>query len=285
MKKALGGLSVAILIFAGCSNGEETEETVESNTYDSNEESDVDEDDTFHDDEIEEEPDLTEEENEDETADEEEASEELETTHYLAGDHTVQPLDENLEEKVVLLTIDDAPDRHGVDMAEALVELDAGAIFFVNGHFLQSDEGKEELKEIYDLGFEIGNHTMNHPNMSDLTEDEQYKEIMDLNDLIEEVTGERPRFYRAPFGVNTEYTKQLIEEEGMQWMNWTYGYDYNADYMEAKALAEIMVETEFLRNGANLLMHDRSFTYEALEDMVNGLREKGYEPLNPKHIE
>ncbi|PYZ97832.1 polysaccharide deacetylase [Alteribacter lacisalsi] len=296
MKKVIGGLALATLIAAGCGGNGDTEDTdgsqnqtdleeIEENSENSgmtgsNEDSEMDEDEEEHDHEDEGIDDETESEDdpEGETA-------ETEVTHYLADDHTVRPLDENSDEQVVLLTIDDVPDSHGVEMAETLAELEAGAIFFVNGHFLHSDEGKEQLQAIYDLGFEIGNHTMNHPNMSNLTEEEQYSEIVDLNDMIEEITGERPRFYRAPFGVNTDYSRELLEEKGMQWMNWTYGYDYDADYMEAEPLAEIMVETELLRNGANLLMHDRSFTSAALEDIVTGLRENGYEPLDPARIE
>jgi peptidoglycan/xylan/chitin deacetylase (PgdA/CDA1 family) len=42
--------------------------------------------------------------------------------------------------KVVLLTIDDAPDKWALDMAKTLKDLDAPAIFFVNGHFIETNE-------------------------------------------------------------------------------------------------------------------------------------------------
>ncbi|GAE33789.1 polysaccharide deacetylase family protein [Halalkalibacter akibai] len=196
----------------------------------------------------------------------------------------VKPLKDGQNDKIVLLTIDDAPDRYSVDMAKTLKELEAGAIFFVNGHFLQTEEDKQKLKTLHQLGFEIGNHTMNHPNMSQITAEEQRREIVELNDLVEEIIGERPRFYRAPFGVNTTTSKEVIEEENMLAMNWTYGYDWEKEYQEAKQLAEIMINTELLSNGANILMHDRSWTLHALEDIVTGLRKKGYEPVDPKEI-
>lgn len=222
--------------------------------------------------------------NEESVDEEDRIEEEPEILYELHSDHTVRPIDD-ADEQVVLFTIDDAPDSHGVAMAEVLAELDVPAIFFVNGHFINDDQGAEELQAIYDLGFEIGNHSMTHPNFSDISEDEQYDEIVLLNDKIEAITGERPRFFRAPFGVNTDYSKQVVEDEGMQWMNWTYGYDYFAEYMERDALAEIMVETELLRNGANLLMHDREFTKEALPAIVSGLRDKGYDFVDPDTIQ
>ncbi|WP_216828130.1 polysaccharide deacetylase family protein [Alkalihalobacterium elongatum] len=197
----------------------------------------------------------------------------------------VQPIKEGVNEKVVLLTIDDAPDQYGAEMARILYDIEANAIFFVNGIFINKANGQEQLKEIHELGFEIGNHTMSHKNLSELSEEEQRKEIVDLNDLIEEITGERPRFFRAPYGVNTDISKQVVKEEGMQWMNWTYGYDYFQQYTNAEALADIMVNAPELMNGANLLMHDRKWTMEALKDIVVGLREKGYEIVDPKEIQ
>ncbi|WP_078576061.1 polysaccharide deacetylase family protein [Salipaludibacillus agaradhaerens] len=211
---------------------------------------------------------------------EEEESEPL----YKLDNSEVRPIDD-AEEQVVLLTIDDAPDNYSVEMAESLKELDAGAIFFVNGHFLESEQGRADLQHLYDLGFEIGNHTMTHQDLTTLSEEEQYEEIVELNDLIEEVIGERPRFFRAPFGKNTSYSTQLVEDENMQWMNWTYGYDFVEEYMEKEALTDVMVNAPELRNGANLLMHDREFTRDALEDIVRGLREKGYDIVAPETIE
>lgn len=214
---------------------------------------------------------------------EEAAEEEAEVKYEIREDSSIGPIDD-ADESVVLLTIDDAPDKHGVEMAEKLTELNADAIFFVNGHFIDSEEGKAELQAIYDMGFEIGNHTMTHPNLTDISEEQTYEEIIGLNDLIEDVIGERPRFFRAPFGMNSDHSAQIMEEEDMQAMNWSYGYDFIEGYMEADALAEIMVEAPELRDGANLLMHDRAFTLEALDDIISGLEDKGYDFVNPDEI-
>lgn len=196
----------------------------------------------------------------------------------------IEPIMPEANERVVLLTIDDAPDKYGAEMAEILSSLNVKAIFFVNGHFLLSEEGKQQLKRIHELGHEIGNHTMNHPDLSTLSEEEQRKEILELNDLIEDIIGIRPRFFRAPFGINTDTSKEVIREEGMQWMNWSYGYDFQKEYRDAELLADIMVNTNLLSNGANVLMHDREFTKDALADIVRGMQEKGYEMVNPHLI-
>jgi peptidoglycan/xylan/chitin deacetylase (PgdA/CDA1 family) len=210
---------------------------------------------------------------------------ELETLYELNEvNWTVNPITAGTEERVVLLTIDDAPDKYSLEMAKTLKKLNVKAIFFINGHFIQTDEKKKMLKEIYDLGFQIGNHTMTHRNLKELTEEQQYTEIMELNSQIEKIIGEKPRFFRAPFGSNTDYSKKLVANEDMILMNWTYGYDWEKDYKNEDALVEMMVNTSLLTNGANLLMHDREWTNAALEGIVNGLKKKGYKMVDPATI-
>ena len=141
------------------------------------------------------------------------------------------------------------------------------------------------LKEIHEMGFSIGNHTYSHVNLKELNEKEQEREIVKLNNLVEGIIGVRPKYFRAPFGSNTEHSKKVAEKEKMLVMNWTYGYDWEKEYQDKKALTEIMLNSPYLGNGANLLMHDRKWTSEAIEDIVKGFQKKGYEFLDPKLIE
>lgn len=221
---------------------------------------------------------------------EEEPQDQEEETTYLyevnQNDYaTIEVIDgEEANEQVALLTYDDAPDNYALDIAEALAEHEAPAIFFINGMFIESDEGQDVLREIHEMGFAIGNHTHTHPSLPSLSEEEQTEEIMKTSDLVEDIIGERPRFFRAPFGQNTDHARQVVEDDGMILMNWTYGYDWEAEYMEADALADIMVNTYLLKPGANLLMHDREWTLEATPAIIEGLREKDYELVDPDTI-
>lgn len=198
---------------------------------------------------------------------------------------TIEPINEQTGTKVVLFTIDDAPDHHALEMAKKLKKLNIPAIFFVNGHLLETNQQKQTLRRIHDMGFVIGNHTYSHRSLTELTEDEQKDEILQVNRMVEELIGEKPSFFRAPFGQNTSFTKKLAKQEDMTLMNWTYGYDWNKAYMNKEGLERIMVEAPELTDGANLLMHDREWTNEALEGIVKGLKEKGYSFVDPKQIE
>ncbi|WP_091612195.1 polysaccharide deacetylase family protein [Marinococcus luteus] len=192
---------------------------------------------------------------------------------------------EESEGEEVLLTFDDAPDGNAVNIAEILAENEVPAIFFVNGMFLKDEEGRNALKKIKDMGFAIGNHTTTHASLPDLSEEEQLEELKETDELVKEITGETPAFFRAPFGQNTSFSDEYVKKNGMIKMNWTYGYDFEGEYQEAEALTDITLNTELLTDGANILMHDREWTREALGPIIEGFNEKGYSFIDPQYIE
>lgn len=263
---------MVIIFLISCSNGKNKEQAVNNDVTEEPNEQIADE--TVNEDEV------------NENVIEVEEIEEQRDVLYEINDKTwsLDPLEESINDQVVLLTIDDAPDKYALQMAQTLKELDVPALFFVNGHFLETDEQKEILKQIDELGFVIGNHTYSHRSLHDLSEAEQLEEIVKVNDQVEAIIGKRPLFFRAPFGQNTDYSRSVIKDEQMVSMNWTYGYDWNKQYMDKESLTHIMVNADELRAGANLLMHDREWTNDALKDIVTGLREKEYEFIDPNTI-
>ncbi|SFM00924.1 Peptidoglycan/xylan/chitin deacetylase, PgdA/CDA1 family [Gracilibacillus orientalis] len=300
MKKSIYILLFGIMIVLVACNDNVNEDEAAENEEDNTEEiaTDEAEDENKTEEEDEKEQQATEE-NDNSTEVEENVEEEVaqdiaEPLYELDDNWNLVPLEEGTNEKVLLLTIDDAPDKYALEMAQTLNELEVPAIFFVNGHYLQTDEEKDELRDIHEMGFAIGNHTYNHQQLSVVDEETQKQEILELNDLIEKIIGDQPHFFRAPHGDNTDYAKSLVKEEGMLLMNWTYGYDYFEPYMDEEKLKEAMISGEapeidisysLLNPGANLLMHDREWTAAALEDIVKGLREKGYEFADPMTLQ
>lgn len=200
---------------------------------------------------------------------------------------TVVPL-ADADTEVVLLTFDDSPqppNSQTLEIARTVKEKGANAIFFVMGQFLESEESRAIIKEVSDMGFEIGNHSYSHPDLASISYEEQLEEIIATNDAVEEITGKRPRFFRAPYGSYNTDIVAISESENMTLMNWTYGYDWVDGYMEETALADIMINAPELGSGGNLLMHDRPWTAAAIGTIIDGLRAQGYEMVDPKLIE
>lgn len=280
MKKTIySTIMLSTLLLAGCQNNTATpEETEDEQAEDATEQ-------------VEEQENQTDSENTDETEEEttedEDSVDEEVTYQYQINPNTfaVEPIEgaEATDEKLVLLTFDDAPYGNTIEIAETLQERDVSAIFFVNSMYMD-EEGTEIMQQVHDMGFEIANHTHTHAKLDDYSEEEQYEEIITTNDIIEEAIGERPRFFRAPHGIMTDYAEQVVAEDGMTWMNWSFGYDWESDYQDATALADITLNTELLGDGTNILMHDREWTAEATPTIVDGLIDQGFTIVDPKLI-
>lgn len=205
--------------------------------------------------------------------------------YYMVADPDISseifPLNEQSAENVLLFTFDDGPTDDTLRIANTLYDLNVGAIFLVNGMNLENDENRKILKEISDMGFEIGNHTQTHENLRDLDYEGQKEEIQRTNEMIEEITETEVRWFRPPFGLFNLDTIEICNELGLQLMTWSFGYDWMDEYHDGEALAEISLDNEYLRNGANILMHDLPWTADAIEDMVLGYEEQGFYIVDP----
>ena len=72
-------------------------------------------------------------------------------------------------ERIVVLTFDDAVKSHRTLVAPLLKQLGFGATFFVTHRWMDDSEHFltwKEIAEIYEMGFEIGNHSWTHANFS-----------------------------------------------------------------------------------------------------------------------
>lgn len=202
------------------------------------------------------------------------------TAYYVNDKYYIKPINKDDDEKVVLLTFDDSP---AGDSTQAILDLldkyNAKAIWFINGYY--ADKNRDLLKEIHDKGHIIGNHTWWHENFKKLDAEKTREEIVSINDLVEEVTGVRPTYFRAPFGVYTDEAKKVIKEENMQYMNWTWGsLDWelkNSEDIEKNVI-------DHIHNGANILFHDKRITAEALENILKTLTEEGYTFVLPTEV-
>jgi len=203
--------------------------------------------------------------------------------YYVDKNYFIKPVNPDDSKKVVLLTFDDAP--RGEFTSDILATLDkhqAKAIFFVNGHY--AIKNKELLKEIYDKGHIIGNHTWWHEYLPNLNEEKTKKEIIDVNNLVEEVTGERPQYFRPPNGKMTSSAEEIVKNEKMQRMNWSVGsldWEYNKPEQSNEVVNQVL---NTMVPGANILMHDKEVTSKALDEILTKLEEQGYTFILPTEV-
>lgn len=126
-----------------------------------------------------------------------------------------------------VITIDDGPDP--VDTPRLLDILDrrgVKAIFFVIGEKVKRHP--ELAREIVRRGHELGNHTLTHPQAMFWCAGpwRTLREISGCQSVIEEVTGVRPRYFRAPVGHRNLFTHPFTRKLGLEIMAWSRrGFD------------------------------------------------------------
>jgi len=72
------------------------------------------------------------------------------------------------------------------------------------------------------LGFSVNNHSWTHPNLNKANAETQKKEVMHSTERNEEYFGQRPRFFRLPYGagVSNKALRQQIADQGLIHVAW-----------------------------------------------------------------
>ncbi len=202
--------------------------------------------------------------------------------YYVNKDFDVIPFDKKASRKIILLTIDDGPSKYSKSMVSTLLRHKAPAIFFVNGIHDRNNSGAIAME--HSAGFAIGNHTWDHANLSKLSKEKILLEISRNTKLITKITGSAPRFFRAPYGMSTSYTRNLVKDSGMIFMNWSgAAKDWEKDSRNEKVLIGNVMGT--LHDGEILLIHEHEWTDAYLDDLLVSIKEKGYTFVNPDDIQ
>ncbi len=107
--------------------------------------------------------------------------------------------------KQVVLTFDDGPDEtYTPQILDILEKEKVPATFFITGS--NAHDNLPLLKRIHKDGFEIGNHTFTHPNISTVSNARAELELKSTRLLIEAATGRSTVLFRAPYNADSEPT-------------------------------------------------------------------------------
>ncbi|MFD9792644.1 polysaccharide deacetylase family protein [Streptomyces sp. NPDC059070] len=120
----------------------------------------------------------------------------------------------------MVLTFDDGPDpRYTPQILRTLREFDVRAMFFVCGEM--ATDNRDLLREMRDDGHVVGNHSWTHPLLIKMSRAAVRDEMTRTSEVIDEVLGERPQWFRAPYGAWNRNSFEIGAELGMEPMGWT----------------------------------------------------------------
>jgi peptidoglycan/xylan/chitin deacetylase (PgdA/CDA1 family) len=180
----------------------------------------------------------------------------------------------------VALTFDDGPDPiHTPQLLTLLGEARVRGTFFLVGE--RAVSAHEVARAIVEAGHELGNHSWSHRNLWICSPRETEREIRRGDEAIASVTGQRPRYFRPPWGMVNLAMFPTLRRLGTPCVFWS---------LQPEGLRacppDLMVErvNRRVRPGAIVDLHDADGVpgaggrlIAALPAMIAGLRQAGYE--------
>lgn len=147
--------------------------------------------------------------------------------------------------------------------------------FFMTGGWV--DSYPEDVKMILAEGHDLGNHSENHKNMSQISDSEIKEEVMKVHEKVKELTGYDMFLFRPPYGDYDNHVIKGVRACGyypIQWdvdsLDWK---DYGVD-----SIVNTVCSHKHLGNGSIILCHNGAkYTAQALDTLITTLKNKGYE--------
>ncbi|MGA2879154.1 MAG: polysaccharide deacetylase family protein [Bryobacteraceae bacterium] len=179
----------------------------------------------------------------------------------------------------IALTFDDGPSESTPELLEILAQYRAPATFFecgVNVRRLPS-----VAREVAAAGHEIGNHTHTHPLLALQPAAFIDRELTAAQEAIQHATGQRPRYFRAPYGARWFGLRAAQQRLGLSGVMWsTIALDWKR---QTPAVVPRLLHGA--TRGAILCLHDGrvlehrpdiGVTLQAVRELLPRLTQQGF---------
>lgn len=183
-------------------------------------------------------------------------------------------------QKRIALTFDDAPDTvYTPKVLDILKKHKVKATFFVVGY--RAAQHPEAVKRMVREGHVVGNHSYGHSQLKKLSQAKFIQEVEKAGEVLAPLAGYTPRLVRPPYGAVNDSELAWLKDQGYLTVNW------NVDPEDWRGVPKDVVLRRSLdaaSPGSIILMHSATGTggslqgtVEALPELIEGLRSKGYE--------
>ncbi len=184
--------------------------------------------------------------------------------------------DEN--EKCIYVTFDAGYENGNTEkILDTLKKHNVPAAFFLVANYI--DREPELVKRMVAEGHIVANHTMSHPDMSEIESKEKFSaELLGLSDKYKSLCGsDMKKFYRPPQGKFSEKNLEMAKELGYKTIFWSLAYVDWYDDKQPSHKEAMKTLTERIHPGAIVLLHSTSKTNaEILDELLSEWKEMGY---------
>lgn len=182
----------------------------------------------------------------------------------------------NTSEKIIALTIDDAPTSLDTPhILDVLKQHNVTATFFCIGQHIQlQDQDRSLLQRMRDEGHEMGNHMWSDDPSYKLDDMEFRRQFREVDSMLEEVVPNRSvKWFRPGHGF---FTRNMLDIVGHYGYRIALGDVYPHDpHIRFPALNSFYVLNR-VHPGAVIILHDRPYTVQTLDYILPQLKAMGY---------
>lgn len=187
------------------------------------------------------------------------------------------PTEGELPANKVALTFDDGPDaKNTAKILDILAEEKVSATFFVVGE--RVPRFPSVIERIFNEGHLLANHSQTHTDLAELTNEEIIElELDPTSRAVENITGFYPTVMRPPYGSLRVDSIHFLLESGWKIVRWSLDtFDWDKSRNSPEEIVQRVLELH--HPNAVILMHcNGQETVAALPDLIDGLRELGYD--------
>lgn len=199
------------------------------------------------------------------------------TTVETTAENTAATAETKKADKIIALTFDDGPNTNTMPkLLEVLEKYDAKATFFLVGSKIDMNTS-QVVKQAYDAGHEIANHSFSHMDMSGMTADKVEYEFQKVQEAVKQITGEEPKFFRPPFLQTSEIMFNTID---VPMISGRTVCDYSGG--TSAEIADEVIQNA--NDGRIILMHVMNPTVDALDTILPWLYKYGFETVTVSEL-
>ncbi|MBV9690196.1 MAG: polysaccharide deacetylase family protein [Ktedonobacteraceae bacterium] len=179
----------------------------------------------------------------------------------------------------VALTFDDGPSLYYTPQVLTILhQYGVHATFFTIGENVRLYP--ELVQQEYYAGHVIGNHSWDHPYLTQRSAASVYSELSRTGDMIQQTIGIRPTLFRPPYGAINAQVEFQASRLGLISVVWNVD---TRDWDQPRSTESVIINNVLkgVSNGSIVLMHDaggnRSRTIATLPKIIVALRQRGYQ--------
>lgn len=194
----------------------------------------------------------------------------------------IEPVEEEkVYDGVVYLTFDDGPvPAITSQILDTLKAYDVKATFFMIGSYAKKNP--EMVKRVFDEGHTVASHTYTHQKSMFNSLDAFKKEVLQSVEVLEEITGEKTKFIRIPYGTSIGQSyKDYLAEMGLTVVKWNCeSYDSRVATKTPEQILEGVKNTKPKKGDVIVIMHDtygKQKTADALASVIEYFQSINYE--------